>query len=146
MPAADFRWVAKQEEFLQKVSRESTHADANQTSSRYLYLGGRPGTGKTAVLCEAALRAAREGLHVCVLVPTGSLVYQSRSRVPEHDRRVETLHSGLRIGRGADKLVRYSPPGRFRRYDLYLVDEVSQIQDAVLARFFMCLLLYLVYF
>jgi hypothetical protein len=44
---------------------------------------------------------------------------------------VETIHSGFAIYRNYDKVVEYSPPTRLRRYDLIILDEGSQVDDAI---------------
>ena len=64
-----------------------------------------------------------------------------RDRLPVTDSIVaETIHSGFAIYREADKDVEYAPPSRLRRYDLFLIDEASQIDDAVARKLFMAIL------
>ena len=42
---------------------------------------------------------------------------------------METIHSAFKITRDAD--AAYVPPGRLRRYDLIILDEISQIDETV---------------
>ena len=54
-------------------------------------------------------------------------------RVPDHPNIVvETIHSALVLKRHYDENVEYAPPSRLRRYDLIVIDEISQINDYVL--------------
>ena len=52
----------------------------------------------------------------------------------------ETIHNGFAIYLEADRDAQYAPPPRLRRYDLFLLDEASQIDDAVARRLFMAIL------
>jgi len=59
------------------------------------------------------------------------LVHAYKERLPPTDQIVvETLHAGFSIARKADPQT-YAPPGRMRRYDLIVIDEASQISDAI---------------
>ena len=130
-------WVGKQAEFLEAVQAGSIRSDANEDVDQFLYLGGDPGTGKTVVLVEAALRAERDGFNVCILVPIGSLVHQYRSRLPEDSNIVvDTFHSAMRM-REEDKVVMYAAPHRLRRFDIFFIDEASQVTDGIWLRFYM---------
>ena len=86
---------------------------------------------------HAACHAADQGLWVNVLCPTGALVHAYKDRLPSCDRIVvETMHSGFQISRQADLVVEYMPPSRLRRYDLFLIDEASQIEDHIAQKLF----------
>ena len=50
---------------------------------------------------------------------------------------VETIHSAFCIHRDHDAIVRYSPPTRLRRYELFILEGASQINDAIAQRLFM---------
>ena len=58
----DFRWSAEQREVLDARERGTDREDANVEVEQLLYVQGDPGAGKTEVLCEAAMRAAKKGL------------------------------------------------------------------------------------
>ena len=95
-------------------------------------MAGEPGSGKSEVLIHAAVEAANAGLYVLILCPTGALVHTYKDRMPETSHiTVETIHSGFAIYRNYDKVVEYSPPTRLRRYDLIILDEGSQVDDAI---------------
>ena len=116
-------WSAEQEEFLAIVADRINIRDSSDTAAglkRWLHITGGPGTGKTEVIIHAAYRAAEAGCRVLILCPTGALVHAYRERLPPTDQIiVETLHSGFSIARKVD-MNTYSPPGRLRRYDLFL--------------------------
>ena len=95
---------------------------------------GKPGSGKTEVLCETAQRAATAGLRVLILGPTGTLVHTYKTKVQHDNISVETIHSAWHIYRRADTVVDYAPPSRLRLYDLFIIDEASQIEDSVAVR------------
>ena len=100
---------------------------------RLVCVGGDPGTGKTETMIHACYKAALNGAHVLILCPTRTLVHAYRDRVPDHPNIVvETIHSALVLKRHYDENVQYCPPSRLRRYDLIVIDEVSQIDDYVL--------------
>ena len=65
--------------------------EVNKTTQQLLYVKGRPGSGKTAVLIEAAVRAAKDGLTVLIVCPTGALVCALKELLPEFDG-VERIH------------------------------------------------------
>ena len=86
-------------------------------------------------MIHACHRAALAGCHVLIMCPTGTLVHSYRDRVPDHPNIViETIHSALVIKRQYDSAVQYAPPSRLRRYDLIMIDEVSQIDDELLEK------------
>ena len=135
---SEFKYVGKQLEFLEMVRAGRNRQDANAAVFQWMHLCGKPGTGKTQVLIQAAMDGVRDGLKVCILVPTGSLVHQYRAQLPEMDNlTVETFHAGMSIMRNNDRVVTYQPPSRFRRYDLFLCDEASQVTDDVWLKFYM---------
>ena len=59
--------------------------EARRASRRWLYVDGPPGSGKSALILEAALRAAKEGMQVLIVCPTGNLVHSFKSMLPEQD-------------------------------------------------------------
>ena len=127
-------WSPEQQEALDAIRDGLRVDDANaiRELQRLLHLTGDPGSGKSEVFVHAAARAADEGLHVNILCPTGALVHAYRDRLPVSDRIVvETIHSGFQISRKADMVAQYMPPTRLRRYDLFLIDEASQLEDHI---------------
>ena len=119
---------------LDAVEAGTAVVDANdiRSANRLLQVSGGPGTGKTEVILEAAIRAANAGCKVLLLGPIGLLVTSHRQRIPpDADITVETVHSSFKITRDADK--QYVPPGRLRHYDLIIFDEVSQLDAKVWA-------------
>ena len=57
---------------------ETNYEEVKKKTQRFLYVKGRPGSGKTAVLIEGAVRSAKDGLTVLILCPTGALVCSLR--------------------------------------------------------------------
>ena len=133
-PRPRITWSADQEEVLKVVDGVLLRADANIVQQQFYYVNGEPGSGKTEVLCEAARRAADAGLHVLILGPTGTLVHTYKCKVQHDNIHVETIHSAWHIYRRADTVVDYAPPSRLRTYDLFIIDEASQIEDDVAVR------------
>ncbi|CAK0882662.1 unnamed protein product, partial [Prorocentrum cordatum] len=127
-------WSADQQEVLKVVDGVLSRADANIVQQQFYYVNGKPGSGKTEVLCEAARRAADAGLHVLILGPTGTLVHTYKTKVQHDNINVETIYSAWHIYRRADTVVDYAPPSRLRTYDLIIIDEASQIEDDVAVR------------
>ena len=108
-----------------------SNADANLDSNHFVYLCGEPGSGKTEVIIYAAAQAAQTGAKVLIGCPTGSLVATYKDRLPGTESIViETLHSAFAIRRGADAST-YDAPSRLRQFDLFIIDEVSQVEDSV---------------
>ena len=92
------KWSAGQQEAMDRIRAGLRVADANAMlgASRWLYLSGEPGAGKSEVIVHAAVEAATAGYHVLILCPTGTLVHSYKDRLPEVDNIVvETLHSGF---------------------------------------------------
>ena len=56
--------------------------DARRESSRFLYINGEPGNGKSAVLLECAIRACSH-IGVLIVCPTRRLVTAFKSKLPE---------------------------------------------------------------
>eukprot|EP00439_Symbiodinium_sp_Y106_P039165 s2340_g4.t2 len=89
-----------------------------------------PGTGKTEVVIAAANLALADQCRVLIAGPIGLLVAMYRLRLPASaNLTMETIHTAFKITREADKV--YIPPGRLRRYDVIIFDEVSQIDADV---------------
>eukprot|EP00971_Amphidinium_carterae_P292361 5803675-Amphidinium_carterae.1 len=100
-----------------------------ETCDRILQVTGGPGTGKTEVIIAAAAAAA-DGCMVLIGGRIGLLVSMYRLKLPNTGNiTMETIHSAFQVGRARD--AAYIPPGRLRRYGLIILDEVSQIDDAV---------------
>ena len=140
---SDLKWSAKQEEVLAKIEEGTSYddEDAKRRSFRWLYINGAPGSGKSAVGMEAAVRAAKRGLRVLIVCPTGQLVHAFKSQLPDFDGieniQVDTIQGVLNYKRpGKDGYVRWSPPSALRRIDVILTDEGSQYPDAEWERFY----------
>lgn len=126
------RWSAQQQQVLDAVQAGTAVVDANavRAANRLLQVSGGPGAGKTEVIIEAAITAARNGCRVLLLGPVGLLVNSHRQRIPaDLDITVETVHAAFKVTREVDK--QYIPPGRLRHFDLIIFDEVSQIDAMV---------------
>ena len=79
-------------------------------------------------------------MKVLLMCPTGTLVHAYRERLPAHPNiTVETIHSATVMVRDQDQVVMYAPPSRLRQYELFLIDEGSQIDDPVAIRLRMAL-------
>ena len=140
------QWSKQQADVLKIVEQKTSIDDQidkekDGRPGRFLYVAGAPGSGKSAVLLEAALAAAGRGLGVVIVCPTGQLVHSFKSQLPEADHveniRVDTIHGVLNYKRpDKDGKVRWSPPSALRKIDLILVDEGSQYADTEFERFF----------
>ncbi len=136
------RWSSGQEEYLHavKVRLEQQAEQLLSAERQFIFLTGEPGSGKTEVLLSACRQCLLQGLRVMVMAPTGALVASYQERLPEESRlSVTTLHAGLRLQRNADSHVRFAPPSYLNNYDVFFVDEVSQIDDSVWQRLYICL-------
>ena len=135
-------WSEDQAAVLDAITGRLDKTDAfyDRGDERPIYLGGDPGTGKSEVLVHAALKAAISGHMVLIMCPTGTLVHAYRERVPAHPNIViDTIHSATVLIRTNDEVVMYAPPSRLRRFDLFLLDEASQIENPVAIRLRMAL-------
>lgn len=116
-------WFVEQQEALAAMQAGLEVDDANdiRESQWLLHIAGDPCSGKSEVVVHPAVRVADAGLHVNV---------PCRSRLPASDSTIVETR-GCQISRKADMVVEYSPPSRHRHYDLFLIDEESQIEDHI---------------
>ena len=138
------QWGERQQEALDMVGNGYSYEDEDQkrNSWRFGFISGAPGSGKTAVLLECAIRACRY-VKVLIVCPTGVLVYAFKSMLPDMEGidkiSVDTIQGVLNYKRpGADSKVSWSPPSALRQYDLILLDEGSQYDDLEWQRLFSC--------
>ena len=132
----DFKWHKKQLDAILAVEQGTSYEDEHERrqSSRYVYICGAPGSGKSAVILECAIRSAKKGIRVLIVCPTGLLVHQYKASLPDSEGvenvGVDTIQGVLKYKRpGPDGKVRWAPPSALRRIDLILVDEASQYDD-----------------
>jgi primosomal protein N' len=100
-------WSDDQKAVLDDIHRRLDRTDPlfDAPTTKPIYLGGDPGTGKSEVLVHAAIRAANNGIRVLIMCPTGTLVFAYRDRIPLHPLiTIDTLHSAMVIVREADKV------------------------------------------
>ena len=118
------QWSEEQAEALRLielgVSYDDEEAKAKLETVRWMYIDGPPGSGKTALLLEAAIRCARKGLRVLIVCPTGTNVYGFTSQLPDlhgvDQIAVDTIQGVLKYKRpGGDSKVTWSPPSALRR-------------------------------
>ena len=131
LPGAPHRqWSPEQQRVLDWVASRINISDATDSHNRVLQVSGAPGTGKTEVVIAAANLALADQCRVLIAGPIGLLVAMYRLRLPASaNLTMETIHTAFKITREADKV--YIPPGRLRRYDVIIFDEVSQIDADV---------------
>ena len=129
-------WSPRQEEALGAVAYAVSLDDEEQRRqhARCLFVSGGPGSGKSAVLLEMAIRSAKGGLRVLIVCPTGQLVHSFKCQLPEVDGieniQVDTIHGMLGYKRtGADEEAQWAPPSAQRRIDLILIDEAVQYDN-----------------
>ena len=69
---ANRKWSEEQEDALARLHTGVSHEDevTKEASPRWMYIQGPPGSGKTALLLEMAIRCARMGLSVLIVCPT----------------------------------------------------------------------------
>ena len=101
---------------------------------------GCPGSGKSAVLLQAAIRWCKH-FKVLIACPTGYQVYCYKAMLPDvpgvENIRIDTIQGVLGYKRpGKDGKVRWCPPSALRGIDLILMDEASQYEDQEWSRFF----------
>ena len=137
-------WSKTQLDALAVVEKAVSHDDeeARRNSYRWLYVKGAPGSGKSAVIMESAMRLCKT-MKVLIVCPTGFLVFAFKSRLPDipgiENIRVDTIQGVLNYKRpGADSKVRWSPPSALRSIDAILIDEASQYEDVPWERFYTC--------
>ena len=135
-------WSPLQQEVLDKVALAVSIDDEEikRKERRFLYVKGAPGSGKSAVLLEAAIRAAKCGMTVLVVCPTGALVNALKLMLPDFegvDRiHVDTIHGVLKYKRDKENAVAWVPPSGFRKYEVVFCDEASQYDDREWSRLF----------
>ena len=110
------------------VSYDDENVKCDPNTARWMYISGPPGSGKTLLLLEIAIRCARSGLNVLIVCPTGTNVYVFKSQLPEFDGvekiAVDTIQGVLKYKRpGADSKVTWAPPSALRQIDVLLCDE-----------------------
>ena len=130
-------WSERQQQALDLVEQAVSYEDEELkcSSNRWLFIKGRPGSGKSLVLLEMAVRCAKKGLRVLIVCPTGTKVYNFKSQIPEFAGAdligADTIQGVLKYKRpGQDSKVSFSPPSALRRIDVLLCDEASQFADA----------------
>ena len=135
-------WSPRQEEALGAVAYAVSLDDEEEKRQhkRCLFVSGGPGSGKSAVLLEVAIRCVKGGLRVLIVCPTGQLVHSFKSQLPDVDGienvQVDTIHGVLGYKRkGADEQVQWAPPSALRRIDVILIDEASQYDNREWQRF-----------
>ena len=135
-------WSPRQEEVLGAVAIAVSLDDEEQKRQhkRCLFISGGPGSGKSAVLLEVAIRCVKGGLRVLIVCPTGQLVHSFKSQLPDvegiENVQVDTIHGVLGYKRkGADEQVQWAPPSALRRIDVILIDEASQYDNREWQRF-----------
>ena len=81
---ASKRWSPEQAAAIQAVREGVSYDDkeARRASDRWLYVPGPPGSGKSAVLLEAAMEHCAH-MQVLIVCPTGYLVNQYKSKLPD---------------------------------------------------------------
>ena len=93
-------WSDEQAEALRRIRVGVSFEDEveRDESDRFLHVSGKPGSGKNAVLLEAAVEHCKS-MSVLIICPTGAQVYGYKSKLPDVDGienvRVDTMHGVL---------------------------------------------------
>ena len=142
----DLKWSKVQKEVLESIDQNISVEDEFQRREmkRFLYVAGKPGIGKSAVLLESAIAAAKKGMKILIICPTGQLVHSFKAQLPDCDGieniQIDTIHGVLKYKRpGADGKVYWAPPSALRKVDLILIDEGSQYDDREFVRLYQCI-------
>ena len=103
------RWSPEQQRALTLIAQALDEPAA--VPQRGLYLSGKPGTGKSAVMLQATAAADKAGYMVFIGCPTGALVAHYQQNLPAGLKTVtvQTLHAAFRLP--LEPLLDYSPPG-----------------------------------
>ena len=118
------QWSPEQQAVLNWVKNRLRIDDAADASNRVLQVSGPPGTGKTEVVIAAAQLALRDDCRVLIVGSIGLLVAMYRLRLPANERlTMETIHTAFKLTRDAD--AAYIPPGRLRRYDIIIFEQID---------------------
>ena len=81
------RWSPRQEEVLRAAAFAISLDDeeAKRQHRRQLFVTGGPGSGKSAVMLEVAIRCAKASVRVLIVSPTGQPVHSFKSQLPDVD-------------------------------------------------------------
>ena len=112
---ANKKWSDQQQTALDLIDKGVSYDDetAKRESYRFLHVKGCPGSGKSAVLLEGAIRCAK--LTVVIICPTGALGTALKLLLPEFDGvdriHVDTIHGILKYTRAKDRAIAsWAPP------------------------------------
>ena len=97
----NLKWSSEQAEALRLIDAGVSHEDeeAKRNSRRWLYIQGAPGSGKSAVLLEAAVQHCKV-MQVLIVCPTGYQIYCYKAMLPDiegiENIRVDTIQGVLK--------------------------------------------------